>query len=138
MLAQLLQRDFMLKSTKKLTQTLHEQSEQHRIGDREVFRLMEQHEVTVEDLHRAAAEMKKGKEGRIAPPLPLLQGWHSIVQAMPQDLSGHSEYTSDLLAPATSLSWLSARLRRVSRLRASFLMVFFTVASNRGWLIWRL
>ncbi|HKU77947.1 MAG TPA: metallophosphoesterase [Pyrinomonadaceae bacterium] len=69
MLAQLLQRDFMLKSTGKLAQTLHVQSEEYKLGDHGVHKLMEQHELTVEDLLRAAAEMKKAirEEGKREP-----------------------------------------------------------------------
>jgi len=59
MLAQLLQRDFILKSTQKLSQTISAQSDDYRTGNRDVLKLMEEREVTVEDLRRAAAEMKK-------------------------------------------------------------------------------
>jgi hypothetical protein len=58
MLAQLLQRDFMLKSMQKLTQALQEQANQYRARDETVLKLMEKHEVSLADIKKAAAELE--------------------------------------------------------------------------------
>lgn len=58
MIAQLLQREFMLKSMKQLTQTIQQQIDECRQGDSEVLKLMEKFKLTVEDLNKAAAEIE--------------------------------------------------------------------------------